>query len=204
MLSDWRTLREIVTVFDAIWCRAPRRRLAAYLVIEHMLIRLYILVVAFTLIAGCAWQTQHTVPVGSSVNAAGKQLGIQLSSWQPAAAPGYDMACALDQPVTMYGEQGRVCVVRQGDTVAAFGLHVDGCDGSCYDALRAKVVADFGVTDGADRDVFVVQRRGVVHLRPTTDGGAELVVTDSTYGDFYVKRQLHKGFVDLSNGIRSH
>jgi hypothetical protein len=138
------------------------------------------------------------------VESATAKLDIHLTIWQAAGIPGYEVACELERPVVLYQERATVCVVRRGDTVAALNFRVDGCTARCYDALRKAVIADFGFTESADRDVYVAGSSGVVHLRPATDNAADLVVTDSEYGKFYVNEQLRKGFSDLSNGLRPH
>lgn len=167
-----------------------------------MLVRLQTAVV-LSLIASCAAHSGPAALVGSSVSAATARLGVHPTSWQPAAAAGYDVACAFDEPVTLFGERGTVCLVRRGDTVAALEFRVDGCTGDRYDALRKAVIDELGLSGVTDRDVYVVRRSGVVHLRPADDG-ADLVLTDAEYGDLYVKEQLRQGFVDLSNGLRPH
>lgn len=169
-----------------------------------MIGRVQIIVVAVLLLHSCTRNQAPTRLVGASVESATTQLGIHPTMWQAAEMPGYEVSCVLDQAVALYGEHATVCVVRRGGIVAALDFRVDGCTGSRYDELRKAVIAEFGLSGTSDRDVYVVRRSGVVHLRPTTDDGAELVVTDSTYGNLYVKEQLRKGFVDLSNGLRPH
>lgn len=169
-----------------------------------MLIRVHILIVALFMIASCAGQNADARLVGSNINSVTEQLRIPAMSWKPAASPGYEVSCALDQTVTLFGQQGTVCLVRRGDRLAALDFRVDECRSSRYDAFRKAVITSFGLSDGPDRDVYVVRGRGVVHLWPTSDGGAQLVVTDGPYGDLYIKEQLRVGFADLSNGLRPH
>jgi hypothetical protein len=156
------------------------------------------------MIASCAGQNADVRLVGSSMNSVTEQLRISALSWKPAAHSGYEVSCALEQTVTLFGEQGTVCLVRRGDRLAALDFRIDDFRSSQYEVFRKVVIASFGLSDGPDRDVYVVRERGVVHLRPTPGGGAQLVVTDGAYADLYVKEQLRAGFVDLSNGLRPH
>ena len=168
-----------------------------------MLVRLLIAALTLAPLGACVRHTTPTHLVGATAADASEQLGVPLSGWQPATVPGYEVSCALGATVPLYHEHASVCVVRRAATVAALDFRVDGCVGDRYDALRTAVIADFGLTDVTDRDIYVVRRSGVIHLRPGDDA-ADLVVTDSRYGDLYVKEQLRQGFVDLSNGLRPH
>lgn len=162
------------------------------------------LTVVLLVIATCAGQNADAKIVGSSISSVTEQLHIHATSWEPAASPGYEVSCAVDQTVTLFGQQGTVCLVRRSDVLAALDFRVDRCSADQYEMFRKAVIASFGLSDGPDRDVYVVRGRGVVHLRPRPDGGAQLVVTDGAYGDLYVKGQLRAGFSDLSNGLQPH
>lgn len=162
------------------------------------------IMVLLMMFASCVGQSPDTRLVGSSVSSATEQLRIRETSWQPGAAPGYEVSCASERKVTLFGRQGTVCLIRRGDTLAALDFLVDECTTEEYDALRTTVIESYGLTSGTDRDVYAVLGRGVVHLRPTSDGGARLVLTDTQFGELYVTQQLREGFSDLTNGMRPH
>ena len=58
--------------------------------------------------------------------------------------------------------------------------------------------------DVSDRDVYVIGRDGVVHLRPPDSGRSTLVLTDSAYGKVYADALLRQGFVNLATGLQAH
>jgi hypothetical protein len=168
-----------------------------------MLARLVMTVLAVSPLGSCVRHAASAHVLGTSTASASKRLGVDLTAWQHASIPGYEISCTSEPTVLLYGEHASVCLVREGEVVAAVAYRIEGCTGRRYDALRAAVLDDYGISGGTDRDVYVVRGSGVVHLRPA-DGAAQLVVTDSAFGDLYVKEQLRQGFVDLSNGLRPH
>jgi hypothetical protein len=62
----------------------------------------------------------------------------------------------------------------------------------------------YGLSGLSDRDIYVVEADGVIHLRPDAGNGTRLVLTDRAYGEAYRSEVLREGFVDLSNGLRAH
>jgi hypothetical protein len=151
----------------------------------------------------CARGGVETSLVGSRVDDLESRVGVQFRSWAPSTSAGYEVACELDRPVTLFGQEGTLCAVRRGGKVAAVDFRVAACDARRYEELRRAVVSAFGLGELTGHDVYVVRGSGVVHVRPDGEG-ARVVVTDEAYGKLYAAQVLRDGLTDLTNELRPH